>query len=174
MTDTTELAAAPAADGHPAAGRALHMRLPELQALASSLGVNGTAKMRKGDLVPAIKARQTGGSAARPRGRPHHCRPAAAAPVADTSGPAQASTSAPAERPVRASRRAGRPAGTADAPRVGRTSSAPLSRRRREPHQPPPTVRRPGGRGPRRPEQRSDEQGQGERSRGRGRGDNGS
>ncbi|WP_420888426.1 Rho termination factor N-terminal domain-containing protein, partial [Cellulomonas iranensis] len=30
------------------------MKLPELQSLAAQLGVKGTSKMRKGDLVQAI------------------------------------------------------------------------------------------------------------------------
>ncbi|MBM6405498.1 transcription termination factor Rho [Phycicoccus sp. CSK15P-2] len=38
------------------------MRLAELQGLASSMGISGTAKMRKGDLVAAIRARQNGES----------------------------------------------------------------------------------------------------------------
>ena len=37
------------------------LRLPELQALATQLGVTGTSKMRKSDLVDAIKGRQDGG-----------------------------------------------------------------------------------------------------------------
>ncbi|MGL5850089.1 MAG: transcription termination factor Rho, partial [Phycicoccus sp.] len=40
------------------------MRLAELQGLASSMGIDGTAKMRKGDLVAAIKARQNGDNVA--------------------------------------------------------------------------------------------------------------
>ena len=34
------------------------MVLPELQALAASLGISGTARMRKGQLIEAITARQ--------------------------------------------------------------------------------------------------------------------
>jgi transcription termination factor Rho len=47
------------------------MKVAELQGLASSMGIGGTAKMRKGDLVEAIKARQNGrgaGAARTPRG----------------------------------------------------------------------------------------------------------
>ena len=36
------------------------MLLPELQRLAAELGIPGTARMRKGDLVAAISARQVG------------------------------------------------------------------------------------------------------------------
>ena len=175
MTDTTDLAAAPAADEAPRRSGGLStMRLAELQGLASSLGLSGTAKMRKGDLITAIKARQTGGSAAAaPVAAPTTSAPAAAAPVADTSGPAQASTSAPAERPVRASRRAGRPAGTADAPQGGQDeqrAAEPTSGESRTtaPDREAPVAAETRGD----QQQRSDEQGQGERSRGRGRGDN--
>jgi transcription termination factor Rho len=36
------------------------MLLPELQSLAASLGISGTARMRKGELITAITERQTG------------------------------------------------------------------------------------------------------------------
>ena len=39
------------------------MLLPELQQLAGSLGISGTARMRKSQLIAAIQERQTGGSA---------------------------------------------------------------------------------------------------------------
>ncbi len=39
------------------------MLLPELQRLAAELGISGTGRMRKGDLVAAIAERQVGGSA---------------------------------------------------------------------------------------------------------------
>ncbi|MCW2635235.1 MAG: rho, partial [Blastococcus sp.] len=39
------------------------MLLPELQRLAGELGIAGTGRMRKGDLVAAISARQVGGAA---------------------------------------------------------------------------------------------------------------
>nr|WP_304650670.1 transcription termination factor Rho [Terrabacter sp. MAHUQ-38] len=63
------------------------MKLDELKGVASSMGITGTTKMRKSDLVEAIKARQAGGSSAA------------------TSDAA----------PARASRRASRPAGSASA-----------------------------------------------------------
>ncbi|MFD0822040.1 Rho termination factor N-terminal domain-containing protein, partial [Micromonospora zhanjiangensis] len=46
------------------------MLLPELQSLAASLGISGTARMRKGELIAAISERQAGsgaGNAPRPR-----------------------------------------------------------------------------------------------------------
>jgi transcription termination factor Rho len=46
------------------------MVLAQLQALAGELGISGTARMRKGQLIEAIKEHQGGGSAAAaPRGR---------------------------------------------------------------------------------------------------------
>ncbi|WP_221629297.1 transcription termination factor Rho [Humibacillus xanthopallidus] len=39
------------------------MKLDELKGVASSMGIKGTTKMRKSDLVEAIKARQAGGGA---------------------------------------------------------------------------------------------------------------
>ncbi|MGL5849176.1 MAG: Rho termination factor N-terminal domain-containing protein, partial [Phycicoccus sp.] len=63
MTDIT--IEAPASTGGPRRSGALTaMRLAELQGLASSMGIDGTAKMRKGDLVAAIKARQNGDNVA--------------------------------------------------------------------------------------------------------------
>ncbi len=50
MTDTTE--AAPASEG--ATGLSA-MKLPQLQALASELGVSGTTKMKKSELMEAIQ-----------------------------------------------------------------------------------------------------------------------
>lgn len=38
------------------------MKLDELKTVAASMGIKGIAKMRKGDLVEAIKARQSGGA----------------------------------------------------------------------------------------------------------------
>ncbi|MFD0638098.1 Rho termination factor N-terminal domain-containing protein [Catenulispora yoronensis] len=40
------------------------MLLPELQAYAVSLGITGTARMRKGQLVEAIQEKNGGGAAA--------------------------------------------------------------------------------------------------------------
>ncbi|MGK5731156.1 transcription termination factor Rho [Streptomyces sp. URMC 124] len=100
MSDTTDLmgvnagatgnASAPATDAPaaPATGAATApkrrrsgtgldaMVLAELQQLASSLGIKGTARMRKGQLIEVIKERQAGGSAAPAKAE-------AAAPTAD-------------------------------------------------------------------------------------------
>ncbi len=62
MTDTTTLEAAPAGERPRRSGSLSALKLAELQGLASSMGISGTAKMRKGDLVAAITARQNGDS----------------------------------------------------------------------------------------------------------------
>jgi transcription termination factor Rho len=66
------------------------MRLAELQGLASSMGISGTAKMRKGDLVAAIRARQNGESGPASEDRPRRER-RDEAPVArrDDSAPSR-------------------------------------------------------------------------------------
>ena len=62
MTDTTTLEASASSGSSRRSGALSSMRLAELQGLASSMGITGTAKMRKGDLVTAIRARQNGES----------------------------------------------------------------------------------------------------------------
>ena len=75
MTDTTTLEAATTTVSTPRrSGSLTAMKLAELQGLASSMGISGTGKMRKGDLVEAIRSRQNG------EGLPP--APAAAAPSA--------------------------------------------------------------------------------------------
>ncbi|MCL2849584.1 MAG: Rho termination factor N-terminal domain-containing protein, partial [Micrococcales bacterium] len=61
------------------------LRLPELQAMATELGVRGTSKMRKGDLVAAIGA---AGGEDGPSDAPPPQEPAPAAGHSDTPGPA--------------------------------------------------------------------------------------
>ena len=61
MTDTIEPAVSAPASG---ASGISALRLPELQAMAAQLGVKGTSKMRKGDLVAAISAARAGSSRA--------------------------------------------------------------------------------------------------------------
>ena len=52
------------------------LRLPELQRIASSLGITGLSKLRKGDLIASIEDK-------RPEGQPEV---PAAAPAATTTG----------------------------------------------------------------------------------------
>ncbi len=69
------------------------MVLTELRALAGELGIKGTSGMRKGDLIAAIKERQTGGAA------PKSAKSEKAAPQGDTTAKADApaKTDAPAK-----------------------------------------------------------------------------
>ena len=69
VTDTTTLEATSGTSPR-RSGALTAMRLAELQGLASSMGISGTAKMRKGDLVAAIKARQNGESGPASAGEP--------------------------------------------------------------------------------------------------------
>ena len=112
MTNTTYLASAPTsgADETPKrVGSLSTMKLAELQGLAGGLGVTGIAKMRKSDLVTAIKARQSGGSASAGSTNGAASTPAVAAPT--SAAPATESAPAATERPARTSRRAQRPVG---------------------------------------------------------------
>lgn len=59
MTDIIEPAVSSSGGSARSAGIAA-LRLPELQAMASDLGVKGTSKMRKGDLVQAISDARAG------------------------------------------------------------------------------------------------------------------
>jgi transcription termination factor Rho len=85
VTDTTEVTSAPSAASAGDADLST-LRLPQLQAVASQLGISGTGRMRKSELLEAIQTRQNGGA----------------------SAPASAGT---APRAARAPRRAAAPAG---------------------------------------------------------------
>ncbi|EEP71432.1 transcription termination factor Rho [Micromonospora sp. ATCC 39149] len=89
------------------------MLLPELQSLAASLGISGTARMRKGELISAISERQGGAAAGTPRPRAEVAA-AAAAPAREEvrAEVSQAPSSADQNRA---------PAEPAAAPAEGRT-----------------------------------------------------
>ncbi|MEU2965462.1 transcription termination factor Rho [Streptomyces ardesiacus] len=135
MSDTTDLmgarveetAAAPATDASaPATGAGSRRRrgtglegmvLAELQQVASGLGIRGTARMRKSQLIEVIKEAQAAG------GAPAKAAPAAADAAGETK-PKRRSTSrartgdeAPAEKAERAEKagKSGKKADTADA-----------------------------------------------------------
>jgi len=82
VTDTIDPAVSPTG-GSARSASISALRLPELQALASELGVKGTSKMRKGDLVEAI-------SAARSGSRPQALEPRRTETVAVAEPPARA------------------------------------------------------------------------------------
>jgi transcription termination factor Rho len=109
VTDTTEIAAAaPASTGTVDLST---LRLPQLQAVASQLGISGTGRMRKSELLEAIQTKQNGGSSA-----------AAGAPPSRTSRRAAAPAGAPTR--TRAAAQVAAPPAQAEAPeaRVERSS----------------------------------------------------
>ena len=133
VSETTSLVdgAAPAADvvtgaaGKRRRGTGLSaMLLPELQRLAAELGIAGTGRMRKSDLVAAISQRQVATPAQRPAPA-SSAEDAAPAPSAAGTAPVQAQVAvdeaveapAPVETAPTARRRrsASRPAGAPDA-----------------------------------------------------------
>ncbi|WP_370639686.1 Rho termination factor N-terminal domain-containing protein [Allobranchiibius sp. GilTou73] len=63
MTDTTELAA-PEQGAPRSTGSLSALKLDELKQLASTMGISGTSKMRKSDLLTAIRERGQGNTAA--------------------------------------------------------------------------------------------------------------
>lgn len=137
MTDTIEPAVSSASGGSARGGAVSAMRMPELQALAAELGVTGTSRMRKSDLVDAIQAKRAGGGE-RPAGRTRRAatrdagRPDAApaveatAPAAPSAAPADAAAPA-AEGAPRGQRR--RPART-EAPEAAPDAEATETRGR--------------------------------------------
>ncbi|MBC7558421.1 MAG: Rho termination factor N-terminal domain-containing protein, partial [Dermatophilaceae bacterium] len=122
MTNTTYLASALTSgtgETPKRSGSLSTMKLAELQGLAGSLGLTGTAKMRKGDLVIAIRGRQAGGSA---KAGSAQSDESSAGPMLGSTAPASPPAEpepAAAERPVRTSRRAQRSVGVSPADEVG-------------------------------------------------------
>jgi transcription termination factor Rho len=88
------------------------MLLTELQGLASSLGISGTARMRKGELVTAIQEKQSGGGDAR-AGVRGEVAARVEPPRAEVRAEVRDEASEPVAEPAmdRAPRRATRPAG---------------------------------------------------------------
>ncbi len=117
MTETTELASAvdttsSAADSSTAAttksSGLAGLKLAQLQALASQLGISGGSRMRKGDLVTAISAHRAGTSTTKAPAKATAKATAAkeapaAAPKAskESSAPADAAAEAPAQEAPR-------------------------------------------------------------------------
>ncbi len=109
MTDTTT-AAGPGENGASATRGSLSaLRLPQLQAIAHELGISGTARMRKSDLLEAIRTRQQGTQPSLPVGGERPARAPRAKAPADDAAPrsdaaenraAQSSGRAPETRPA--------------------------------------------------------------------------
>nr|WP_233570327.1 transcription termination factor Rho [Frigoribacterium sp. PhB24] len=100
------------------------MRLPQLQALASSLGISGISKLRKGDLVAAIAAKQGEGAAAEVAPQPTLDGVVGAgvpasvetAVAESAEAPAAETVAEPTEAPTRARRGSRRATSAAGAP----------------------------------------------------------
>ena len=137
MTETTELASAvdttsSAAESTAATAKSsglAGLKLAQLQALASQLGISGGSRMRKGDLVSAISAHRAGAttSKAPTAAKAVAAKAAPAAPEAETS--AAASTEAPAQDGTRARGRGRSRRATSDgvvaAPAAAESAEAP-------------------------------------------------
>ncbi|MFJ7074751.1 transcription termination factor Rho [Streptomyces sp. NPDC098781] len=159
MSDTTDLmgarveetAAAPATDASaPASGAGSRRRrgtglegmvLAELQQVASGLGIRGTARMRKSQLIEVIKEAQAGGGAAAPKSesatetKPKRRATSKARTGDDAEKKADKAAEAPADKAVAQQQieipgqPAGGPSRAGDAERGG--DDAPAERRRR-------------------------------------------
>ena len=114
--DTQATDSASTAKGKRRSGGLSGMVLPELQAVAADLGISGTARMRKGQLIEAIKERQGGG---------------------ETSAAGSSTPAADGERPRRQRAERSAPAGT-DSPRraTSETSRHHRQHRRRRQRRP--------------------------------------
>ncbi|RBY87232.1 transcription termination factor Rho [Blastococcus sp. TBT05-19] len=135
MSETTDLVATGASDasgeGTAASGTTgrprrrgnglAGMLLPELQRLAAELGISGTGRMRKSDLVAAISERQVDG--------PDSAAPAPRAETASTGGAdtarGAAATAAPLEAPISGGANGGPLTGDAPPARTRRGASRP-------------------------------------------------
>jgi transcription termination factor Rho len=81
-----------------AGGGLTAMLLPELQGLAGELGISGTGRMRKGELIAAIQAKQSGGAAPAGTTAPADTAPAAKAPAAKAPAAKAPAATAPAKK----------------------------------------------------------------------------
>ncbi|WP_346193781.1 transcription termination factor Rho [Blastococcus saxobsidens] len=140
------------------------MLLPELQRLAAELGIPGTGRMRKSDLVAAISERQVGGPDAAPAARAETGATGGADTargVAASSAPLEAPVSGganggpltgedtPAAAPTRTRRGASRPAGSPTEPAPADAAPAEASASTEAPAEPREDDQRDGERTPR-------------------------
>ncbi len=72
MTDTIEIADASSRPSRGLSG----LNVAELKGMASGLGITGTGRMRKDELVAAIAARRSGGPGGTQQGNQDRARPA--------------------------------------------------------------------------------------------------
>ncbi|WP_138413134.1 transcription termination factor Rho [Sinomonas gamaensis] len=121
MTQTTELNPAVDASTSAESKGIAGLKLAQLQALASQLGITGGSRMRKGDLVAAISAHQKGepvvrrtSAAGKTQGQPEATaqQPEAAAPTTEAAAPVAAPAAEEAQAPARGRGRTRRRAGS--------------------------------------------------------------
>jgi hypothetical protein len=126
VTETTSLKAGVEESNAPKGGGLAGLKLAQLQALASQLGITGGSRMRKSDLVTAISSHQRGGSVA-DRDAKAKAEPKVEA-VAETKAkaPAKRGAKAPVKAaPAKAEVEApAAPAAEEQAPRRGRSRRA--------------------------------------------------
>ncbi|WP_077490130.1 transcription termination factor Rho [Sinomonas mesophila] len=129
MTQTTELTPAVESSASESKGIA-GLKLAQLQALASQLGITGGSRMRKGDLVAAISAHQKGEPVSRPSGRgaakaaAEQAAPAATPEAAAAEAPAAEAAAEQAEAPGRTRGRTRRRAGSDGVVTAGAAAAA--------------------------------------------------
>nr|WP_113903463.1 MULTISPECIES: transcription termination factor Rho [Brevibacterium] len=122
-------------DSAPRTGSLTALRLPQLQEMAAGLGIKGYRRLRKSELIDAIKNSQGSGAQSAPSTPSQAPAPAAetAAPAAQTAAPSETATStessAPAEAtaPKRRNRRNGADQATETAPAEESTESSEAS-----------------------------------------------
>lgn len=111
MTQTTELNPAVEASSASESKGIAGLKLAQLQALASQLGITGGSRMRKGDLVAAITAHQKGeplGRTAERRSPAAKAEASAELPLPENQAPAAAPEAPAAEAPAEAAPARGR------------------------------------------------------------------
>ncbi|HKU10553.1 MAG TPA: Rho termination factor N-terminal domain-containing protein, partial [Sinomonas sp.] len=110
MTQTTELNPAVDASTSAESKGIAGLKLAQLQALASQLGITGGSRMRKGDLVAAISAHQKGepvvrrtSAAGKAQGQPEAAaqQPEAAVQTTEAAAPVAAPAAEEAAAPAR-------------------------------------------------------------------------
>ncbi|WP_343901967.1 transcription termination factor Rho [Arthrobacter rhombi] len=127
MTETTSLTAGVEETSTAPQNGLAGLKLAQLQALASQLGITGGSRMRKGDLVTAISNHQRGGSVA-DREKAPKAESAPKQAAATEQAPADKATSGKdadsSERPARGRGRSRRASSDGQAPQVTETAES--------------------------------------------------
>ncbi|MBM6623110.1 transcription termination factor Rho [Micrococcaceae bacterium RIT802] len=127
MTETTSLTAGVEETSTAPQNGLAGLKLAQLQALASQLGITGGSRMRKGDLVTAISNHQRGGSVADREKAPKaeaakKSQPSAEQAPAETAQPGKDADAT--ERPARGRGRSRRASSDGQAPQTAETADA--------------------------------------------------